>query len=429
MSELTPRPESRSELRPRNNGTKLAGIARHGQLRKAGPAGAIFKFLAAALAVVLVSGASVAAVAFNSVYSEIDTVDLVQETPGPIPEIGAIEGGFNILIVGTDQCETAPEDCGERGSARLNDVNMLLHVSQDQTNAVAISFPRDMVVGIPECDWEDGRGKKVYSTEPINVALYYGGLPCVAQTVSLLTGLEIQFAGMITFNGVIAMSDAIGGVPVCTTGPMIDSDSGINITEGGTHNLQGFEALAFLRSRQAVGDGSDLTRISSQQVYLSSLVRTLKSSETLNDPKKLYNLALAAVQNMQLSSSMASPTVMVSIARALSNIPLERVTFVQYPGNTGSTEALYAGKVKPNKVLGEQMMELIRADQPFQLDEAGDGRGSVLDPNAPVAPEPDPNASVDPSATAEAPVDNSGLPTVSNVRGQTAADYTCSNTR
>jgi hypothetical protein len=132
---------------------------------------------------------------------------------------------------------------------------------------------------------------------------------------------------------------------------------------------------------------------------------------------------------MQLSSSMASPTVMVSIARALSNIPLERVTFVQYPGNTGSTEALYAGKVKPNKVLGEQMMELIRADQPFQLDEAGDGRGSVLDPNAPVAPEPDPNASVDPSATAEAPVDNSGLPTVSNVRGQTAADYTCSNTR
>lgn len=427
MSELRPRSELRSgsgELRPRSNGSaKLPGIARHGRLKKSNPWPTIVKFVAAALAVVLVSGASIGAIAYNSIFSKAPaTVELLSETDGPPPQIGAIDGGFNILIVGTDKCEVAPEDCGERGSAALNDVNMLLHVSQDQTNAVAISFPRDMVVGIPECPWEDGSGTKGYSTEPLNTALYYGGLPCVALTISELTGLDIQFAGMITFSGVIAMADALGGVDVCVDGPMVDPYTGINLPAAGTYTLHGGEALAFLRSRHGIGDGSDITRISSQQVYLSSLVRTLKSANTLGDVKKVYNLANAAFSSMTLSSSLADVPTMVSIALALKNIPLERVTFVQYPGTTGNTTGIYAGKVKPNTVLGDELMALVAADQPFLLDEAGDGRGSEADPNAPA---PDPNATPDPSAP---PVDNTGLPVLSGLSGQTAANYTCSIT-
>ena len=422
MSELQPQPEmrSRSELRVRG-GSSAPGLARHGRLRKASPWGTIAKFVAAALAVILVSGASVGAIAFNSIYSKRTVVALVGETEGPPPQIGAIEGGFNILIVGSD---TRGGQYGIGGdvaddSSVLNDVNILLHVSQDQTNAVAISFPRDMVVGIPECPWDDGSGDtKGYSTEPINVALYYGGLPCVVLTVEELTGLPIQFAGMITFDGVVDMSDAIGGVDVCITAPMYDPYTGIDLPTAGTWKLSGFNALAFLRSRHGVGDGSDLTRISSQQVYLSSLVRTLKSSDTLGDVKKLYNLANAAVSSMTLSSSLADVSTMVSIALALKNIPLERVTFVQYPGNTGG-DGIYAGKVRPDTATGDEMMALIAADQPFVLAETTDGRGSTIDPNAPVAT-PDPTA---------APVDNTGLPVVEGVKGQTAADYTCSITQ
>ena len=422
MSDLQPQPEmrSRSELRVRG-GSSAPGLARHGRLRKASPWGTIAKFVAAALAVILVSGASVGAIAFNSIYSKRTVVALVGETEGPPPQIGAIEGGFNILIVGSD---TRGGQYGIGGdvaddSSVLNDVNILLHVSQDQTNAVAISFPRDMVVGIPECPWDDGSGDtKGYSTEPINVALYYGGLPCVVLTVEELTGLPIQFAGMITFDGVVDMSDAIGGVDVCITAPMYDPYTGIDLPTAGTWKLSGFNALAFLRSRHGVGDGSDLTRISSQQVYLSSLVRTLKSQDTLGDVKKLYNLANAAVSSMTLSSSLADVSTMVSIALALKNIPLERVTFVQYPGNTGG-DGIYAGKVRPDTATGDEMMALIAADQPFVLAETTDGRGSTIDPNAPVAT-PDPTA---------APVDNSGLPVIEGVKGQTAADYTCSITQ
>ena len=138
-------------------------------------------------------------------------------------------------------------------------------------------------------------------------------------------------------------------------------------------------------------------------MYLSSLVRTLKSQDTLGDVKKLYNLANAAVSSMTLSSSLADVSTMVSIALALKNIPLERVTFVQYPGNTGG-DGIYAGKVRPDTATGDEMMALIAADQPFVLAETTDGRGSTIDPNAPVAT-PDPTA---------APVDRASRPGITN---------------
>lgn len=405
MSELRPRAELRSTT---------PGIARHGRLKRNRAWPLVLQIIGASLAVVLVSATAVSAIVVNSITSKIQpTVDIADPTEDPIPAIGAIEGGFNILIVGSDT-RLGQNGIGgdfEDESSTLNDVNILLHVSQDQTNAVAISFPRDMVVGIPECPWDDGSGDvKGYSTEPINVALYYGGLRCVVMTVEELTGLPIQFAGMITFNGVIAMGDAIGGVPVCFTGPVIDYNTGLVIGIPGTFELRGVDALAFLRSREAVGDGSDLTRISSQQVYLSALVRKLQGEETLSDPKKVYDLASAALNNMQLSSSLGSLDTLASIALALKDIPPERVTFVQYPGTTGG-DGIYLGKVRPDFETGEALMAYVRADQPFLLEGIGDDRGSTVDPNA---PPPDPT------------IDNTGLPVLPGVKGQTAGQYTCS---
>ena len=429
MSELTPRSElrSRSELRTRSGASTLTGIARHGRLRKSSPVTTIVKFIAAALAVVLVSGASVGALAVTSLTSKTTVVDIssAQGDAAPLPEVGAIEGGFNILIAGSDTRAgqggiggTTEDDSGE-----LNDVTMLLHVSQDQTNAVAISFPRDMVVRIPDCTDSDGYTKD-FSSEPMNVALSYGGLACVAQTVTELTGLPVQYAGLITFTGVINMADAIGGVDICTDGPMVDSETGLNLPEAGNHNLDGVDALAFLRSRASVGDGSDLTRISSQQVYLSSLVRKLKSQDTLSDFSKVYGLANAALSNMTVSTSLNSVNTMASIALALKNVPLDKVTFVQYPGTTGNSDAPFVGKVKPNDYLAEPMMQLIRDDQPFNLASVGDDRGSAADPNAPVAPVETPAPATDAPVEEVPPADVA----VVDVPGQRADQYTCTIT-
>jgi len=421
-----------SELRPRSNrsATTAHGIARHGQLKKSSPWPAILKFVGAALVVVLISGASVGALVVSQIKDSITTVALVGETEGPPPSIGAFSGGFNILIVGSDKCED-DSGCNGRGDANLNDVTMLLHVSEDQTNAVAVSFPRDMVVPIPACPQADGTGtNSAMSARPINETLYYGGLPCTVLTVEALTGLDIQFAGLITFNGVIQMSDAVGGVDVCVNGPIHDKYTGLNLDAAGTYKLSGADALAFLRTRHGVGDGSDLTRISSQQVYLSSLVRTLKSSETLSDPVKIYNLAKAATANMTLSQGFSNLDTLASIALALKGIPLDQVTFVQYPGTTG-VGGVYQGKVAPVKAKADALFALIKSDTPFALAAVGDDRGSTIDPNAPVTPEagatPDAAVTPDPSATSTADPATPVTPDkVLDIKGQTAADYTCS---
>ena len=398
----------------RSRTTRPAGIARHGRLSTPNPVLAVLKFLGVGLAVIAVSATSIVAIETTRTLASATTFELPGATDGPPPNIAAMEGGFNILIVGSDRGEDA-QSLKERGGAELNDVTMILHVSGDHKSAVAVSIPRDMVVPIPSCPKKDGSGNYArMSGQPINVTLSYGGIACTVLTVQELTGLHIDFAGLITFQGVIEMSNALGGVPVCLAEGINDIYSGFN-RPAGTHVLQGWEALAFLRSRHAVGDGSDLTRISSQQVFLSSLVRTLMSEDTLNDLPKLYQIAQAAIVNMELSSNFSNPDTLIAIARALSSLELDKVTFVQYPGQTGQP-GIYSGKVKPNAALAKQVFDKILADEPFALTPGGD-RGSVVDPNATALPV-DPTATPDPNA--------GGLPIIAGVKGQTAADQTCS---
>jgi LCP family protein required for cell wall assembly len=262
------------------------------------------------------------------------------------------------------------------------------------------------------------------SAQPINVTLFYGGLPCTVLTVENLTGLKIQFAAEVTFSGVAKLSSAVGGVPVCINAPIHDSNTGLNLPKKGEYTLSGWEALAFLRTRHGVGDGSDLGRISSQQVFLSSLVRTVKSGGVLNDFAKLYNIATVASQNMTLSNSLKNLNTMVSMAQVLKNLPLERVLFVQYPGVTGQP-GVYAGKVAPVTSLANALFAKIRADKPFRLEAGNTGIGSVTNPNKPSAsPSPDPSGSPSASASPEPSLPPAAL--LPGIKGQSAADYTCS---
>lgn len=405
---------------PRRSIRKVTlGIARHGRLKRSNAAVTAVKIVSAALAVVVASGLSVGAITVNQLQSHIKTVQLVGETQGPPPDLGSFEGGFNLLIAGSDTRLNQGANFGKDGGV-LNDVTMLVHISKDQTNAVAVSIPRDMVVPIPACPREDGKGNySAMSAMPINNTLAYGGLACTVLTVSTLTGLTIPFAALITFDGVIQMSNAVGGVPVCINGPLKDDYSGISLPAAGNYTLSGGEALAFLRSRHGVGDGSDLGRISSQQVYLSSLVRTVKSSDTLTNFAKLYGIAQAATSNMTLSTSLKNLNTMVSMAIVLRGISLDHITFVQYPSTTG-VGGIYSGKVAPLVTPAAALFAKIKADEPFVLD-SGTGRGSVADPNAPAAtavPTASPSVVADPNAVAPA--------VIPGVLGQTAAQYTCS---
>lgn len=393
---------------------QLAGIARHGRLKPYSPVTTVITVLAATLAVILVSTGAVAGLAFWQFRStvEANSIDLNgSDVPDVIPTIGSFESGFNILIVGVDNDPDQGEAYGERGGT-LNDVNILVHVSADHTNAVVVSIPRDLIVAHPTCvDVESGQEFASMSARPVNEAMSRGGLPCVVSTVESLTGLDIPFAGLATFDGVVRMSDAVGGVPICLTDAIDDPLAELNLPAG-TSVVSGQTALAFLRSRHGVGDGSDLSRISSQQIYLASLMRTVQGDGTFSDLPKLFSLASAAASNIKLSTSLAHPDTMVSMALALKDIDLSRLVFVQYPGTTDNPN--FPGKVVPSQDLADAMFAKILADEPFAL------TADEPDPADPAAPV-DPEAPVD----AEAPVVEAGPEVIDGLTGRTAEDESC----
>jgi LCP family protein required for cell wall assembly len=404
-------------------------LTRHARPRRRNPFVTALKVLAGALTVVLVSGGAVAAYALFDVTSSVKPAVTLAGQDGSTPNIDAIEGGVNLLLVGSDSRQGQGDAYGDPDveTSELNDVTMLLHISEDHTSASVVSFPRDLFVPIPECPREDGSGTyDAMSSQKINTTLSYGGLACTVLTVEALTGLSIPFAAEVQFNGVIALSNAVGGVDVCVAEPISDAYTG-TFLDAGTHTLQGSAALQFLRTRHGVGDGSDLGRISNQQVFLSSLVRTLQSSETLSDPTKLFGIAKAAASNMQLSTSLQNVNTMVSIAMAMKDIPLEKIAFVQYPNAYGSSGGQQG--VLPLESAAEQLFDAIKADKALTLT-GTTGVGSVTDPNAPGATETTAPATTDPNAAATTPPATSENPDEvelpSTIEGQTAGDYTCS---
>ncbi len=417
------------EGRPRR---QPSGPIRHGRLRTSTPAGIILKSLAVVAAVAVVSVGAVTAYAVNNLAEQVtaNSVDIsgTEAAPAPPPVLGAFEGGFNLLVVGTDNDPNQGDAFGER-DATLNDVTILLHVSADHKNAVVVSFPRDLVIPHPECtDPTTGDVYDAMSAQPINEAFSRGGLACVNATVENLTGLDINYAAATSFNGVIEMTNAVGGVPVCLVEPISDKDSGLDLPAG-TSVIEGQMALAFLRNRHGVGDGSDLARIASQQQYLGSLARTLKSANTLTDVTKLYGLAQAAASNIQLSKSLASLDAMVSLALTLKDVDLNNIVFVQYPAASSSE---YPNKVVPVTDLADALFAKVQNDEPFTLGEDATGTGSsiVADPANPTpTPTPTETAAPDPAATATAPAtDAAATPDViEGLKGQTAAEQTCAN--
>ena len=359
-------------------------IVRHGRQPRANPWLRLIGVIASIAGVVAVSAVGV--VGLQAVQAVVVLQnDSFELAGGSVPSIGEIEGGLNMLVVGSDQRDGNNSMIGGDG-ASLNDVNMIVHIPDDHSSIVVVSFPRDLMVPLPECENpETGATRGASTQEQINTALPYG-MKCVVDTFQNLTGLNIQYAAKITMNGVIRMADAVGGVDVCITGgDLYDPDSKVydvpggrplSLTEG-EHTITGAEALAFLRSRHGVADGSDLGRISSQQQYMSSLLRKLDENGTLTDPGQLYALANAAIDtastgDLTLSSSLASLDTMVALAGIVRDVPLKKIAFVQYPTVYGTGE--FASRVFPATPAADEMMTALQEDRFVIANNGGSGK-------------------------------------------------------
>ncbi|MFB8386745.1 LCP family protein [Microbacterium sp. NPDC055910] len=408
-------------------------FARHGRFGMLHPITRLLAVLGVVLAVVGLSAGGVGAFAlWNAAQAVADSSVAIGDEESIPPSLGAIEGGVNLLLVGSDSCEGQdvalfPRCANEDAEGERNDVTMLVHISDAPRRVTVVSFPRDMIVPIPACPREDGNGDhSAMSAQMINASYMYGGLPCTVKTVEELTGESIHFAASIRWTGVINMSDAIGGVEVCVAGDISDGHTGLNLAAG-PHTLQGVEALQFLRIRHGIGDGSDLGRISNQQQFMSSMVRTLQGDGVLGNPGTLFSLATTAISQVNegqlvLSQSLANPTLMAQIAMAVKDVPYEDIVFVQYPTEYGDNFS----RVLPVRDAADQLFAALRENKALNLTgDASQGDGVEVTGEA-AKPEGDaePVESAAPSPeTPAVPEDRVDLP--SSIAGQTAAQVTC----
>ncbi|MEW2414080.1 LCP family protein [Streptomyces sp. NPDC046866] len=284
-------------------------------------------------------------------------------------------GGFkkdqpiNILVIGTDKRSGAGnEGYGDSGSVGHADTTILFHVSKDRSNATALSIPRDLITNIPACPTKqpDGSMKTIPGQKGtrFNTSLGQEGRDpgCTMRTVKELTGITVDHFMMVDFNAVKVLSTAVGGVPVCVEKPVDDKDSKLKL-DAGEHRLQGEDALAFVRTRHAFGNESDLDRIKTQQQFLGSMMREMKSKETLTSPKKFFSLAEAATKSLAVDSGIGSIDKLTKLAGELKDMNLKNVTFTTLPVLDNPNEP--AGKkatVVLNPAQADPLLQMIRGD-------------------------------------------------------------------
>lgn len=214
--------------------------------------------------------------------------------------------GTNYLIIGSD---ARPGDAGR------SDVIILGHVTEKRDKVYLIHFPRDLYVDIP------GRGK-----DKINAAYAYGGGALLAKTLQNLTHVKIDHAAKIDFNGFQRMTDAVGGVRVYAE--EASKESGFTIQKG-WNNLNGEQALQFVRERYQLKEG-DISRGRRQMAFVKALmVKTLSPGVVLN-PVKLTSFINAATDNAVVSKGLTGKFLR-SEAMAMRHLRGDDIVFITAP--------------------------------------------------------------------------------------------------
>ncbi|MER7757137.1 LCP family protein [Kitasatospora sp. NPDC097643] len=222
-----------------------------------------------------------------------------------------LDHGVTILLIGlrstTDaQGRPAPAEL-RRGElhAGADDVDVadtvvLVHIPAGGGAVRQLSIPRDVLV-------DAGGGKQmsinqVYSqAETAELTRLPGqgvsgaelrwrgreaGRAALIRSVQELTGVPVDHFAEVSMTGFYRVAQAVGGVPVCLNHAVDDSWSGAKLPAGRSE-LGPAQALAFVRQRHGVGDGSDLGRTRRAQAFLAGVLQKLRDGGVVEDAGKL----------------------------------------------------------------------------------------------------------------------------------------------
>jgi len=379
--------------------------ATHPWLRRATATAAMLILIATALG----GGAVYAINGLGKNITALDTSDLnIQDRPETVVQTDT--SATNILIMGSDSRAGTNGSYGNVDGAR-SDTTLLVHIYEGREAATVVSIPRDSFVELAGCKMLNGENSLPYKSK-FNAAFSIGGPVCAVKTVEKLTNVRINNFVVVDFAAFKKVVDALGGVEVCLTTPAYDpvipgqGGSGLDLPAGYS-NITGEQALAFVRARESLGDGSDLSRITRQQEFIGSMIRGMAEKGLLTNPGMIYRVLSAVTSSITTNSEFASISALQNFALSLGSLKPSKINFVTTPyemvgkGNVGWTSE------------ADELWAALRMDKPWP----------------PVVPSPSATpatqSSATPSATSIAPTASASPKPSSTPTEGTAATATC----
>ena len=268
-------------------------------------------------------------------------------------------GSMDILILGSDTRAGENRKYGRASGAR-SDTAMILHVFKGHRKAALVSIPRDTIVERPACDRTEGGTAPAAERTMFNESYRIGGPACTVKTVEALSGIRMDHYIEVDFTGFKKLVDELGGVNIETKERIKDRESHLDL-EPGRHNLRGEQALGLVRTRHAVGDGSDLGRIQLQQAFVKALIRRVDDIDLFGNPAKLYSLADTATRSVTTDSDLASVQDLVGLVRSLRGVKSSDIDAVTMPVIYDPDDA---NRVVPLEKRADRLWKALRDDRP-----------------------------------------------------------------
>jgi LCP family protein required for cell wall assembly len=260
--------------------------------------------------------------------------------PSPVQQ--NLADPVTFLLVGSD---TRGHTANGKDPDGRSDAIMIARFSGDRRHAQVISIPRDSWVDIP------GHGMN-----KINAAYAFGGPSLLIQTVEQVTKVRIDHYMAIDFDGIIQVTDDLGGVDVVVAET---TTNGHYTFPAGVNHLTGTDVRYYLGQRKNL-PGGDFDRVKRQQQYLKAMFSKLFSSATFTDPGRL-DAALLIVTNAVSIDDGIGNTELLKLAYDMRNVSPGGIDFLTAPilgtGREGAASVVYL-----DTVTGERMWSYLRTD-------------------------------------------------------------------
>jgi LCP family protein required for cell wall assembly len=233
----------------------------------------------------------------RSIYDKVDKI--------PLADVVSTGGtGTNYLLVGSDSRNLEdlvdaglnPEAFEDGGGERSDTMLLLRFVGGE---AKMMSIPRDLFVPIAETG----------GSSKINAA-YNGGPRRLILTIQQSLGIPIHHYLEVDFVSFAGLVDSLGGITVDFPNPAFDTHTGLDVQQAGPTQLDGPQALAYVRSRHLVEvvDGqqqpdrtADLGRVQRQQKFLSAVFSKLGGTK---NPLTLARAGSSASEGLRVDDTL-----------------------------------------------------------------------------------------------------------------------------